>query len=248
MVKNRFDRKMDNRGSALLTVILVVGFLTILATTLLYVSGMNFQIKQADYQNKKNFYTGETALEEIRANLMVDASAAAIDAYSDITMQFVTLGSREMRQLEYNKAFVQKLQERLVPPVTGIDDWQTILRARFTPGAGPTPPYKLELDHTYDLNGDGIFTTAEVVEVHDVDGYIRIKGLKMTYIDPDTKLTTILSTDLDVRAPGIDWSTEMTTMDLADGSHDGITPQMAAESRTDVDASQCVKYANWKKE
>ena len=57
-----FGKKLDNRGSALLIVILVVGFLTILATTLLYISGMNFQIKQADYQNKKNFYTGETGL------------------------------------------------------------------------------------------------------------------------------------------------------------------------------------------
>lgn len=237
MAGRQFWRKMNNRGSALLMVILVVGFLSILATTLLYISGMDFQTKQADYQNKKNFYTGEVALEQIRANLMVDASEAAVAAYNEVSMKYVTLQNKDMRQLEYNKLFVENLMEQLIPAAGGVDDWSVILGSRFTAGAGTPPPYTLEFENS-------VHTTAAMVEVHDADGYIRIKGLRMIYTDSTTKLTTILSTDLDIRAPEIDWSVEGAFQVL----EAGVTEQMAAESRTTVDASKCVKYVNWKKE
>lgn len=235
MAKRQFWKKMNNRGSALLTVILVVGFLTILATTLLYITGMDLQTKQADYLNKKSFYSGEVALEQIRANLMEDASKAAVVAYNDVSMQYVTLQNKDMRQLEYNKLFVQNLMEQLIPAVGGDDNWKNILDARFASGVGS--PYQLTFE-------SASYTTAAMVDVREADGYIRIKGLKMTYTDPATKLTTILSTDLDVRAPEIGWSVEGALQTL----ETGVSEQMAAESRTTVDASKCVKYVNWKKE
>lgn len=233
MADRQFLGKMNNRGSALLTVILVVGFLTILATTLLYITGMEFQTKQADYQNKRNFYTGETALEEIRAKLMDDASEAALLAYDEVSKNYIALGSKENRKLEYNTVFVAKIQENLIPADAGPDYWKTILAARLNPGVGDPPPYKLDFD-------DSIYA----VVPNAAEGYIRIKGIKMTYIDPDTKLATILSTDLDICAPEIDWSAEGALQML----EEDVTWEMAAESRTTVDASKCVKYANWKKE
>lgn len=220
---------MNNKGSALLTVVLVVGFLTILATTLLYISGMNLQTKQADYQNKRNFYSGETALEEIRAKLMEDASWASVEAYNDVTMRYVTLQNKGTRKLEYNRVFVEKLQKRWndekLPAVGG--SWQALLDSYHSPG------YKLELDTTY----------PDVLAVDENNGYIRIRGVQITYIDANTKLTTLISTDLDVRAPEIDWSAEETIKTLPDG----VDAENAAK-KTTVDASTCVRYANWKKE
>lgn len=240
MLKKLCDRKMNNRGSALLTVILVVGFLTILATTLLYITGMNFQIKQADYQNKKNFYTGETGLEEIRAELMKDVSKASVEAYNDISMRYVSLSTAGVRKLEYNKSFVESLQKVWDDKLAvGGMDWDDLLHTYYTGGAA----YTLELDPAYDSNGDGVFSSSEVLELHDIEGYIRIKGLKMTYIDPNTKLTTIISTDMDVYAPAVDWSAEGTLQTLS-----GITADAAAIKNDELDVSGCVRYANWKKE
>ena len=37
--------KLNNAGSAIVTVLVVVTFITILATVLLYISGLNYQMK-----------------------------------------------------------------------------------------------------------------------------------------------------------------------------------------------------------
>lgn len=235
-----FGRKLNNRGSALLVVVLVVGFLTILATTLLYISGMNFRIKQADYQNKKNFYTGETGLEQIRASLMKDASEAAAKAYNNVSMRFVAVGTKDGRQLEFYTEFVDQLQktwdDKLA--VRG-NNWYNLLSDYYVSSSD----YKLDLVPSYDSNGNGAFESSELLVIHANEGYIRIRGLKMTYIDPNTKRATIIATDMDVYAPEIDWSAEGTRTTL----ETGVTAEMAA-GRTTVDVSRCVRYANWKKE
>ncbi|MDE6701218.1 MAG: hypothetical protein K2K10_09460 [Acetatifactor sp.] len=246
MVRALFGKKMDDRGSALLTVVLVVGFLTILATTLLYISGMNFQIKQADYQNKKSFYTGETGLEEIRAHLMEDASEAAARAYNNVPMRFVTTGTKDFRQLEFNNEFVAQLQEIWNNKLAMEgNNWRNLIRNYYTNGTDPSSPYTMRLDPNdiYDSNHDGVLDSSELLEVHDADGYIRIRGMRMTYTNPDNGRTTIITTDMDVYAPNLDWSAEGTSKELAAG----VTAEMAAR-RTTVDVSKCVRYANWKKE
>lgn len=245
MLRALFGRKLDNRGSALLTVILVAGFLTILATTLLYVSGMNFQIKQADYQNKKSFYTGETGLEQIRAHLMEDASKAAVEAYNTVTMRFVTAGSKDFRQLEYYNEFAAQLQKEWDGKLASKgNNWKNLIKDYYYSDAVDLDtPYTLTFDSGYDSNSDGVLDSSELLEVHVTEGYIRIRGLSMTYIDPNTKRTTIITTDMDVYAPNLDWSAEGTSKDLASG----VTAEMAAQ-RTTVDVSKCVRYANWKKE
>lgn len=241
-MKVLFGRKLDNRGSALLTVILVVGFLTILATTLLYVSGMNFQIKQADYQNKKNFYIGETGLEQVRANLMKDTSEAAAKAYNNVSMRFIAAGTKDFRQLEYYNEFAAQLQEvwdaKLA--VNG-NNWKNLIQDYYT--SDPAYMLTLDPDGIYDSNSDGVLESTELLELHVTEGYIRIRGMRMTYIDPDTNRATIITTDMDVYAPALDWSAEGTSKDLASG----VTAEMAAQ-RTTVDVSKCVRYANWKKE
>lgn len=237
-MRRLFEGKVNNRGSALLTVILVVGFLSILATTLLYVAGMNFQIKQADYQNKRTFYTGESVLEEIRARLMEDAAAASAEAYNDISMRFIALDTMEVRELEYKKAFVARLLERWdeydkLPAAGG--DWQTFLSNYQSKGD------VLKLDAS--LSGDAKFESVEVLLLDELNGSIRIRGLQINYIDPSTHLTTRISTDLDVIAPEIDWSAVETYTTLPEG----VTAADAAK-KTTIDAASSVKYANWKKE
>lgn len=258
--KGSMKRKLNNKGSALLTVILVVGFVTILATILLYVTGMNFQIKQADYQNKKNFYTGETALEQIRANLLEDVSRASVEAYNEVLRRYVELGSPDMRQMEYNKLFVEKL----VGFETGHEtDYTHAKNGKWYNQAGSGGGWKplltsyckedttqyncvIDIDASYDTvpagGGDGVYTTAEVVEREDTDGKVHIRGLRVMYTDENGR-AAIIYTDFDVYAPAIDWSTEGSLSTLESGK----TGQEAAY-RNVVDISKCVRYTNWRKE
>lgn len=242
------DNELNNVGSALLTVILVVAFLTILATTLLYITGMNFQIKQADYRNKKNFYSGEVALEQIRAKLMEDVSEAGTEAYNEVMMNFVTLDNKDQRQLEFNKVFVECLTKEDPAGAGGSENgvwprklsshgnnWVSLLTSYHTDGS-------LEMDNVYDLNGDGVFSSAEVLDIREADGVVRIKGLRMYYTDADG-LTTIIYTDLDVYAPPIDWSAEGSLNALEAGVSD-----VQAARKNAMDVSRCVRYTNWRKE
>ena len=69
MIKNRniTRNKLNNKGSALVTVVIVIAFITILATLILYLSVMNFQMKANDYRTKESFYGAEIPLEEIKS-------------------------------------------------------------------------------------------------------------------------------------------------------------------------------------
>ena len=240
--------KLNNSGSAMLTVILVVGFLTILATTLLYITGMNFQIKQADYRNKKNFYSGEMGLEQIRAELMKDVSEAGAEAYKKVLVQFVTFGTADIRQMNYNSEFVDRLTKYDATLGPQADDgiwiaklnangnnWETLLTSYRTDGT-------LKLDPVLDTNGNGVFESGEVLELHPDTGIVRIKGLQMTYIDPETKTATIITTDLDLYAPPVSWEAEKSSNALAPG-----VDVDTAKKRSMVDVSKCVRYTNWVK-
>lgn len=242
MISKLLERKLNNKGSALLTVILLVAFLTVLATTLLYVSGTNMQIKQADYQNKKSFYSGEEALEEIRANLMEDASKAALLAYNEVMMNYDALRDGDYRRAVYYDAFVTELQEVWVstdPLAPGVDDWRQILNDRFSGRAYPA---------VYTLSLPLGFTSADVLELKPDEGYVRIKGIQMIYYDDEIKRTTIITTDFDVHAPEIDWYANESKKTLPGTEAEDIERAAARNSKTIVDVSKCVKYANWKKE
>lgn len=104
-------QKLNNAGSALLTVIVVVAFITVLATTMLYITGMNYQMKQTDYQNKKSFYKAEEALDELKAELVRKDMTRAFDyAYQEVMVQYAALEG-DTRQAAFNGAFLDKLDE-----------------------------------------------------------------------------------------------------------------------------------------
>ncbi len=84
--------KQDNRGSALVTVLIAVAFLSILITTLLYVAATNYKTKQIDYLNTASFYESEAALEEIKARFVTEASIACEAAYKDVMVNYATKG------------------------------------------------------------------------------------------------------------------------------------------------------------
>lgn len=59
----------DNRGSAIVMVLVAVSFVGIMASLLMYVSLSNYHIKVTDRKAKDNFYSAELAMDEIRAGL-----------------------------------------------------------------------------------------------------------------------------------------------------------------------------------
>lgn len=242
-IRNRIKR-LNDEGSALLTVVLVVTFLTVLATILMYISGLNFQIKQQDYQNKKNFYTGEEALEEIKASLMLDVSNAALLANEDLAADYASIGSEDLRMSEYNTYFVQHLQELWDAKLATYGSWENLMRS-YLHYADPAD-YELRVDYdTYDTNHDGVLSSSEVLTVNEMNGSVIVKGFGIKYTNPDNRLTTMIMTDFRVTAPAIDWSANASRTEWKSGVDTAAALEEGMELVTPTDS---VIYTNWVKE
>ena len=66
----------DDRGSALAMIIVIIAFIAILATVLMFASYAGYRMRLVDKQGKNTFYTAETVLDEINVGLQKEVSAA----------------------------------------------------------------------------------------------------------------------------------------------------------------------------
>lgn len=227
--RNRY--KLNNQGSAIVTVIVVVAFITILATTLLYISGMNYYMKMTDLRTKQSFYEAETALEEIKAALAVEVAEAGDEAYREILINYAATDGYTRYTL-YENRFFEILK----------DNWEE-KRSALNPGGDPVSyeellreyvetPYKMGL--TLDADNP---TAGSIDLTNQADGYAVVKGVQLTYAKDG--YTTIISTDYVITAPELNWG--------IDAAKTEWTPTDGAEAleREAVEMAEYVTYSNW---
>ncbi len=58
--------KLNNKGMALVMVIVAIGLVTLLVSVLLSISFINFQMKITEKKSKDTFYNSEVFLDQIR--------------------------------------------------------------------------------------------------------------------------------------------------------------------------------------
>lgn len=72
-----FHENKNNKGVAMITVLITITFLGILASSLMYMAYMNYLTKTVRYRSTDNFYTDEMALDEISAKLQQIAASVS---------------------------------------------------------------------------------------------------------------------------------------------------------------------------
>lgn len=79
-------KKLNNKGVALVTVLITMTFATILATSLIYMAYMNYVMKSMRFSSTDNFYTAEFALDDLTMAMQQFASerSSASDAVRDL--------------------------------------------------------------------------------------------------------------------------------------------------------------------
>ena len=70
------SKHMDDRGAAMITVILTILIIMIMASSLLTMASMNYRMRLNNYKSKQNSYKTELALEKIRVDLRNEVQAA----------------------------------------------------------------------------------------------------------------------------------------------------------------------------
>ncbi|SHJ61578.1 hypothetical protein SAMN02745136_00555 [Anaerocolumna jejuensis DSM 15929] len=104
-------RRKNNRGSALLLVIIAVCFIAILGSLILSLTMTNIQMKHIDYQAKENFYETEAVLEELHAGLEELSSDCLYQAYNYILLHYsdITQDTNSSVKSEFDSHYISQL-------------------------------------------------------------------------------------------------------------------------------------------
>lgn len=227
MSREKTSAKLNNRGAAIITVIVVSAFITIIATTLLYITARNYMTKQTDYQNKISFYEAEEALDKLKAYLVQDVSDAFSYAYADTLTNCLDHTGSANLQSYYAKSYTERLktvweqrekdagnqrtqavrsfvQERL--EAEGNTQAEEIANRIISVGAWEIPPEK--------------------------DKFI-LTDIKVAY-ESDEGYSTYIITSIGLELPAF------YAGGMSDGSYDEV------KGKT-VSLTDCVKYINWQR-
>lgn len=244
MVLDKKTAKLNNRGSALISVLVVTTFITIIATTMLYMAAMNYQQKLTDYQNKDSFYDAEKALDELKSLMVADVQEAYVYAYNKTSGQMLRLKTGDARRNYFQDAFMAKLNEIWVERVdqakiadSTLDDAKArvaAVRAVMTAKGGA---YAAGADCIYKVDDFGIYEIADGTPESRRKFVIKGVQAKATSTTAAGSFTTFLYTDICLEPPRVDWS-------ASDAS--AFTGTEATE-REKIAFTDYVTYINWHK-
>lgn len=112
-------KRRDDRGSAIVIVIIAMAMIGILATTMLWMAYMNYMIKVADVRNKNSFYTAEEVVEQVMSGLRQESAEAVGIAYRDVLANWDNLESEAARSNTFMTTYMDTLIEKLKHPTRG---------------------------------------------------------------------------------------------------------------------------------
>lgn len=121
-------RKLNNNGSTLVMAIILISFITILASVVLSASITNIAMKRADNNSKKSFYSAEAAVDEIYAGLGMAAMDALSSAYESVAGNLVemtdingTVVPIEVDNATANQRLKNSYMNNIFMAITGYD-------------------------------------------------------------------------------------------------------------------------------
>ena len=94
----------------MVVVIIAMAFIGILASVLMYMSLLNYQMKVNNLKAKDNFYSAETVLDEIRVGMQEDVSASIGEAYQNILLNY-TSSTMDEKQAQLRYEFLSQMQK-----------------------------------------------------------------------------------------------------------------------------------------
>ncbi len=193
----------NNKGSALIVVIVCMLFIGIISAIVLTVVRSNLKNAGLHAQSSDNFYEGEEALDELKTSLKDYADDALRKAYEDWLKKYSSFDPSK-QSTEFSKLFAE--------------EFQTLIQNYFKLGDGDTGT-KTPLDGLL-YNADVTFgDTPVLITTTDSNGntIILIKDISITQTDVNGNVTKI-NTDLQLK---------VATPTMQIGSNTGINSNIA---------------------
>ena len=167
-------KKMNNKGAALISVLVAVVFVSIVATTLLTISLNNYQMKVEKNRANQNFYETENDINVITLNVRNKIAGSTGDPQADV----VNLVKNNSDSTKYSG---EKLARLVYPsPYTG---------------ASVSGGYKI-----YDGDNEYLFKDGGAdsinIETKPAGSIVTLKGITVTHINNVDKHTNTVKTDI----------------------------------------------------
>ena len=201
-------KREENKGAALVMVIIAIAFIGMLVAMILYMAYCNYLMKANDTMAKDNFYSAEYALDVIHAGLQMDISEAMSEAY--VTAMKDSAGKdADAMEVKFQQEYVTNLRKKLQETPTNANKWSVdYLKGYWTKN-----------QMTIDSVGGvlGAYLEAEggdnSMEVSVGNSYITLSNLKIIYTD-ERGFVSIITTDLRLKVPSIGFAQSASKMSI----------------------------------
>lgn len=211
----------DNKGNAMAMVIVIIAFIAILVSVLMFVSFAGYQMRTVDRRGKDNFYTAETVLDEINVGLQGEISAALSKAYGEVMSNFALYRSANARNKALHEIYYNDLKERLRKSSAEQSNYsvaklQSYLSADSLGDGDGTRDGFLINGATYGAIVESNLEYATESEKYKMDvnnSRLLLKDLKVSYVDENGYIS-IISTDIRITLPSINFSQASALPDL----------------------------------
>lgn len=212
MKKDKLFFKLNNKGASLVMVIIVIGFIGILAGVVMMSSLVNYKMKRVNVYAKDTFYSAEQVLDEINIGLQWCISDSMSAAYMDVMehySEYSVQKKRNVLQTNYYERMWDKLQAGSsnqyydVSVLEGFLKDTTLWQGDETTGYGAIVR---AVNASGDLDMTGSMAT--------YDNGIVLKDLRVYYKDSKGYMS-VIQTDIRLTYPEMDFAQTTSLPDVA---------------------------------
>lgn len=206
-------KKLDNKGEAMILMIVAIGIIMFLGLSLLYATATAFMIRNTERHSEETFNSADTGVDFIKNRLTEVESKAAEQGYAQVLNLY---SESKSDQANFKKSFFDELGKIVVSENGDIS-------IKDTPGSGEevlfpggsssaissynSDAIKYLLKANTASSGDKCELQCDgTAKLSDDQDAVTLKGIKLTYTRKDGYVTNV-STDIKLKVPDITVST-----------------------------------------
>lgn len=206
--------KTDNRGAAIIVVIVAIAFIGMLIAMLTYMAYYNYLMKHVDRSSKDNFYSAEYALDVLNAGLQKDISDSMAEAYIQATKSSAGLDA-DMINSNFKAQYLSILKKKVAkrdpsnPSNVDLDHWDTPHLTKMWDDAGLTLASAAGVQGAWleaKEGNDSLTASAG-------NDYITLYNLHIVYTD-DKGYVSIIDTDIRLKVPTMDFAQSASNLNV----------------------------------
>ena len=204
MKKNSFHK--DDRGASLLAVLILMVVVSAIAVVITKITIVNIQMKEVERGTKKNFYSADAIMDDLRTGAREQAETALENAYADVLQHYVdyTSGGKNAQDV-FKQNYMNGLEKYFADPMktkvdTTNDEGSVVYRVA---GYDADKVKGCILDGTQ--RGCFVAPADPKYEIDYGAGTFTLKDVRVVYKDAQDYETTI-TTDLVFSTPDMNFS------------------------------------------